>query len=198
MMRPIRYPVRVGERMKASAALGTAIMVAGCVVGYVTALQALGHAGTGPAPGNENWTQGIVNAKDTYAVYALGHFREDGLLPPPRSTMYFSRVKDDEGNSLRGNCAYEVSGPAPQARWWSISAEAAGQAANGTAFTAGNAVLANDDSFKLALSRKPMAGNWLAPPDVGAMQVLLVLNEPYAPAKNTKLALPNVKRLGCE
>ncbi len=177
---------------------GTAMLVAGAVAGYVTALQALGHAGTGPAPGNANWTQGIVNPKDAYAVYALGHFRNDGLLPPPHATLYFTRLADDEGNGLRGNCSYEVSGPAPQARWWFVSAGAPAAPATAVAFTAGNAVLAGDDTLKLSISRRPSPGNWLAAPDVGAMQVTLVMNELYIQSKNYKLVLPALKRLACE
>ena len=178
--------------------IGPAIILAGAVFGYITALQALGHAGTGPAPGNRDWTQGIVNDKDAYTVYALAHFRNDGFLPPPRSSFYFTRFKDDAGDNLRGNCTYELSGNEPQARWWSVSAGAVGAPTSANAFTAGDAVLQSDGTFVLALSHKPVPGNWLVTPDVGTMQVSIVLNEPNTQAKGFKLALPRLKRLGCE
>ena len=178
--------------------LGSALMIAGAVAGYVTALQALGHAGTGPAPGHDRWTQGIVNPKDAYTIYALGHFHIEGFLPPPHATLYFTRAADDDGNALRSSCIYQLSGPAPQARWWFFSAGPLGDSASASSFSAGQAVLNADDGLSLAIGRKPQPGNWIAPPDSGKMQITLVMHEPYAQMKSYKLVLPGVKRLGCD
>jgi hypothetical protein len=177
---------------------GSAVLVAGAVAGYVTALQALGHAGTSQAVENNKWMTSRVDEKDSHAIYALGHFRNEGFLPPPRTTLYFTRLQDDEGSSLRGDCAYEISGPALQARWWSVIAAPASSPAMAKAFTAGNAVLPADDSLRITLSRKAYPGNWLQPPAGNTLRVSLVLNEPYVAAKSFKLVLPQLKRLACE
>jgi hypothetical protein len=175
--------------------LGSAILLVGAVIGYLTGINALGRAGQASVDGK--WVQGLVNAKDAYALYAIGHFRQEGSLPPSHAVLYFTRLVDDEGNGLRSGCVYKLSGPQPPARWWSISASAPGGGPHAT-FAARDAVLTADDQFSLAISRRAAPGNWLAIDDVGNLQIALVMNEPYPLAKSAKLVLPNVKRMGCE
>lgn len=37
-------------------------------------------------------------------------------------TIYFEATKDAEGQPLTAACDYELKGPAPEARWWSVTA----------------------------------------------------------------------------
>ena len=56
----------------------------------------------------------------TRARVALG-----GLLAlGPEETVYYVATTDDAGSPLRAHCRYRVTGPAPTARWWSVTAYA--------------------------------------------------------------------------
>ena len=177
--------------------IGSAVLLAGAVAGYITGQQSLDRAGQAAVP-DSKWIQELLNPKDTYALYAAGHFRSRGLLPPSRATRLYAREVDDEGNSLRSSCSYQVSGHEPEARWWSINVAPVGGASIASSFTARDVVLTGDDEFSLAISKHASPGNWLQPTELGAMQVILILNEPYPPTKNVGVALPALKRLACE
>ncbi|MDE2383055.1 MAG: DUF1214 domain-containing protein [Alphaproteobacteria bacterium] len=175
--------------------LGSAFLLGGAVVGYLTGVNALSRSGQVAADGK--WMQGRVDPKNPNALYALGHFRQDGLLPPANGALFYTRLVDDDGNSLRSSCSYQLSGPQPAARWWSVSA---GDVAGGKAasFSARDAVLTSDDQLNLALTRRAAPGNWLALPDVGTLRVALVIDEPYPTPKGGAVPLPSIKKLGCE
>ena len=177
---------------------GSVILLAGVAVGYVTGLQALGEASRTSVGSNSKWTQERINPKDTYAIYAVGHFLSNGLLPPERGMSYYTRTADEDGNGLRSSCTYQLSGPEPRARWWSVRAAPSGNPGAAVTFSARDAILSGDDNFTLSISHRTQPGNWLAVPDFGAMQVFLVLNEPYPLAKDETLKLPLLKRIACE
>ena len=177
--------------------LGTAILAVGAVVGYVTGQQSLGRSGQVSLAGSK-WTQELVNPKDNFALYAVGHFRSNGLLPPSRATQLYAREVDEDGASLRGSCVYQLSGHEPFARWWSVSTSDAGSMSAKKSFTSRDAVLTGDDQFSLAISRHAAPGNWLQPDEVGSMRVTLVLNEPYTAGKTPAPALPELKKVFCE
>jgi len=60
---------------------GPAVLVAGAVAGYVAGVQSLGRAGQYTVD-KTSWKREITDPKDPWLVYALGHFRSQGLLPP--------------------------------------------------------------------------------------------------------------------
>lgn len=177
--------------------IGSAVLLVGAVAGYITGQQALGRAGQVPVP-DSKWVQDILNPKDTYALYAAGHFRSTGLLPPSRATLLYTREVDEDGTSLRSSCSYQLSSHEPEARWWSVNVAPAGGAPVVASFTARDAILTNDSDFSLTISKHASPGNWLQPNEFGAMRVILILNEPYTSVKAPGVALPVLKRLGCE
>ncbi len=175
------------------------MMVVGALAGYVSAVQTLSHSGTRVLAEDAHWRQVLVDAKDPYALYALGHFMQDQVLPPQNSTRLYERSVDDDGKSLRSECSYVLAGPAPQARWWSVGLGAAGGAAGAAGISARDVILTGDDQLTLHISKHPLPGNWLAMPDLGNMRVSLVLNEVYAASKGLKpMQLPSIQKLGCE
>ena len=176
--------------------LGSATLLVGAVIGYLTGVNSLGQAGQAVAGGH--WTSWVINAKSNFALYSIGHFRQQGALPPSQATKFYTRLVDDDGASLRGACSYELSGMEPAARWWSISAGAPNSSTFDATFTARDAVLTGDGQLNLAISRRASPGNWLALKDRGALLLTLVLNEPYPAGKESKFELPALKRLGCE
>ncbi len=177
--------------------IGSAVLLAGAVAGYVTGQQSLGRAGQVSVSGSK-WTQEVLDPKSSRALYAAGHFRSAGLLPPTRSTRLYTRQVDEEGNSLRSSCSYQLSGHEPDARWWSVNVAPAGSSAAAASFTARDAVLTGDGEFSLAISKWASPGNWLQLEELGAMQVILIMNESYPISKTASAALPTLKRLVCE
>lgn len=84
-------------------------------------LQRSAGLGVAVGPWRTSTLAGSVDA-DLYtrARVALG-----GLLALNRSeTMYYVAQVDSAGHALRSRCTYRVSGPAPRARWWSVTAYA--------------------------------------------------------------------------
>ena len=181
--------------MKSS--IGSAVLLAGAVAGYVTGQQSLGRAGE-VAVADSKWVREILSPKDTYALYAAAHFRSMGQLPPSRATQLYKRQEDDEGNGLRSSCSYQLSGHEPEARWWSVNVAPAGGASAVASLTARDVVLTNDGEFSLAISKRAATGNWLQTSEIGNMRIILILNEPYPTGKAKGAELPTLKRLACE
>ena len=178
--------------------IGATFIVAGIAAGYITGLQALSRSGTVTAPDGSKWFQEVVNPKDPYSIYSVGHFRADGMLPPPHSAQLFSRLQDDDGKNLRGDCSYHLSGAALPARWWAISASPAGSPSQAISSNAGEIILTGDDRFELTLSRRAAAGNWLALPESANLKLMLTLQEAYDKDKRGPVSLPTLVKVACE
>ncbi len=177
--------------------LGSTLLVLGVVVGYVSAQQSLGRAGLAPVADEPQWQQAVASPKDPYVIYAIGHFISDGFLPPPTSAQVYVRKTDDDGNSLRSDCAYSLVGAVPQARWWAVKIGTV--APNVKMLSARDAILSSTDQLQIGIAKHQTPGNWLAMPQTSPIELSLVLNEPYALAKNAKrLPLPALKKIECE
>ncbi len=177
--------------------LGSTLLVLGVVVGYISAQQSLDRAGLKPVAGEPQWQQAVASPKDPYVIYSIGHFIADGFLPPPTSAQVYVRKVDDDGNSLRNDCTYSLLGAAPQARWWALKIGSA--APNLAMLSARDAILSGTDQLEIGIAKHQTPGNWLAMPQAGAIELSLVMNEPYALAKNAKpLPLPALKKIECE
>lgn len=177
---------------------GPAVLVAGAVAGYVAGVQSLGRAGQHAVGEGGRWKQETTDPKDPWLVYALGHFRSMGQLPPGRETAFYTRDIDDDGSELRSSCTYALNGQEPQARWWSVSAMAASEPQKTISLTAGDAVLTGEKELKVTISKRMQPGNLLLVPDFGSMRVALVMNAPYPPGKDDKVTLPSLKKAACE
>jgi len=177
---------------------GAAFLVAGVAGGYITGMQALSRAGTMPAPDGSKWVQEVVNQKDPYNIYAIGHFKSEGQVPPPRSAQLFSRIVDEDGKALRGDCSYQLSSAAFPARWWAVNVIALGSSLPAVSSTAADVVITGDERLDINLSRHVATGNWLATPDASALKVTLTLHEPYDKNKKGVLNLPTLSKVSCE
>jgi hypothetical protein len=82
-------------------------------------LTRVGPSGIDTGAWRVNLLAGSPNA-DAYtrARVALGAL----LALDRRETLYYIARTDDRGEPLRSNCRYRLSGPAPAARWWSVTA----------------------------------------------------------------------------
>jgi hypothetical protein len=177
--------------------IGSAFLVLGAVAGYISAQQSLSRYGLKPVADEPHWQQAVVNPKDPYMVYAIGHFIVDGFLPPPTSAQIYTRKTDDDGNSLRQECSYTLVGLAPQSRWWTVKVGNAAQSMN--MLSARDAILSGTDQLQIGISRRQTPSNWLPMPQTNPIELSLVMNEPYSLAKNAKPSpLPSLKKVECE
>ena len=169
-------------------------LLAGVVLGVISAINALGSVGLKPVAPTSKWSEWQLNGASTTLVYALGHFLGDGQLPPPKSARYFVRNTDEDGNRLRADCIYVVEGKITPARWWTMSAAAAGTEAPKSELSAGEAILSQDNTLKLTISARPAPGNWIVPADSGGLALRFIVNEPVL---GQDISLPTITKSGC-
>jgi hypothetical protein len=120
----------------------------------------------------------------TRARVALG-----GLLALHRSeTMYFLAGQDSQGRPLRRHCAYRVSGVAPQALWWSLTAYADDHFLfpddqRRYSINSATAVLNDQGRFQVRVGQPAPAGTelpWLPTPGQGGLLLALRVYKPSA------------------
>lgn len=69
------------------------------------------------------WRSEVLAGSVDAGPYTRARVALGGLLAlGPEETLYFVAQRDDAGRPLRAACVYRVSGPAPEARWWSVTA----------------------------------------------------------------------------
>ena len=188
---------------------GLVRFVAFCFVGTLLGLITAQHAVSG--------RYGVVSdAKGAWTVwpratdakidpYTRAHHLSHGLVPSNRfDTVEYEARVDGTGRTLDEDCTYLVSGPMPQARWWSLSALASGDDAETESdsrhgLVSGQLVFEADQSFRVAVSRELQAGNWLRPPESGQLVLLLRLYTPASAVLRRPLAaeLPSIERQVC-
>lgn len=68
------------------------------------------------------WTVDLDAGSEDAGFYQRGVTAVQGLLALAREeAVYFVATEDSEGQGLRGDCAYEVSGGALPSTWWSLT-----------------------------------------------------------------------------
>ena len=136
----------------------------------------------------------------TRAVIAL-----KALLALDRSeTLYYVAERDDAGKPLRSRCNYRVTGKPPDARWWSVTANADDlylfDAPNRQFSLNGDtAVLGSDGSFDLTTGPQPIVGtHWLpTPSERGVVLALRLYNpSPAVQANPAGIVPPSIQPLG--
>ncbi|TDP48808.1 DUF1214 domain-containing protein [Zavarzinia compransoris] len=136
----------------------------------------------------------------TRAVVALG-----ALLALSRSeTIYFIARADDQGEPLRGNCTYELSGRDLPARWWSVTLYAGDHflIANPEqrwSFNDANLAREADGSFRLTIARDQAPGNWLPSGTADRLVLLARLYNPQGTVATdpATAVLPTITRKAC-
>jgi hypothetical protein len=126
-------------------------------------------------------------------------------------TMYYVATTDSAGRALRSRCRYRISGPAPAARWWSVTAYAEDRflfpnAERRYSLNGGTAPLDARGHFAFESGPTSPAGNppavpWLPTPGDRGLSFTLRLYNPSAglAAAPALLAAPTIERLGsCE
>jgi len=197
------------DRNEAAVVKGLVRFVAFCFIGTLIGLISAQHAVSGRfgvvSETRGAWTAwpGAPSAK--VDPYTRAHHLSYGLVPSNRfDTVEYEARVDDAGRALDEDCTYLVSGPIPQARWWSLSAlapddteEAAGEPRRG--LVSRQLVFEADGSFRVAVSRELQPGNWLRPADSGQLVLLMRLYTPVSAVLRQPLSadLPSIERQVC-
>ena len=168
-------------------------ILSGLGFGVITAIYALNSVGLKPVEGGQGWQEWRLGDNDHTLPYSLGHFLGNGQVPPPKAARFYVRERDDDGNVLSSNCVFEISGPSIPARWWSLSA---GEK-EASVLSAGQAMLDEAGNLKAVVSRHPLPGNWLTPPDSNSFTLTYIVTEPLKQKNDAKLVLPHVKKASC-
>lgn len=177
---------------------GALFIFAGAVAGAVSAnifIDGVGSAAVDGAPGWRVWNETAAAGSDPYA---LAHFLLLGEVPPasPQAAEFFTS-RDSIGEHISASCTYEISGPPPEVRWWSLVAEPTNGGGGRTGFQSDNAVVEASGQLVIRASLHPQPGNWLKPPDAGALTFRLVVAAPASgPARDAEPRF-TVKRTDC-
>lgn len=125
-----------------------------------------------------------------------------GLLALDRSeTIYFVARTDNQLRPLRARCTYKVSGSAPAARWWSITA----YADDHFLFNAPNRKFSftSDGEFSFTTGPQETAGKqWLPTPGDRGLELMLRLYQPDATLQaasasaSASLRAPDIELVG--
>lgn len=184
--------------------------VAFCFLGTLLGLVSAEHAVSGRigivSETKGAWTAWPRAADARIDPYTRAHHLSFGLVPSNRfDTVEYEARMDDAGRALDADCIYVVSGPAPQARWWSLSALALDDRAEMVSephvgLVSGQLIYEADRSFRVTVSRELQAGNWLRPPEGGPLVMNLRLYTPAAAVLQRPLSaeLPSVERQVCQ
>ena len=71
------------------------------------------------------WRADLLAGSAGAGLYTRARVAVNAVLALDRSeTIYFLATHDDQGEPLRAECRYRLSGVAPNAAWWSITAYA--------------------------------------------------------------------------
>jgi hypothetical protein len=138
--------------------------------------------------------------------YARADLARSGALPlATNEGLTFAATTDDTGYRLVGNCDYRVAGPAPAARFWTLTVRGPDghvttDPARRLAFTSAEVVRDLDGGFAMELAATARPGNWLPLAGAGPLTLWLRLYDtPLAgnAGEIASAALPSIKRLSC-
>ena len=164
----------------------------GAFAGWISARSMIENLPLKAVAGIDSWRE-YNGADELLLPYAVGHFSSRGELPPPNVARYFHRTVDDDGNSLRGECIYEVKGRLLPARWWSMAI--ANPRGERSVIAAGDVMRESDGSLILSLAPFPVPGNRLTSPPGSQLTFSYVIqpDTPDAPVAS----LPALRKVRC-
>jgi len=144
------------------------------------------------------WKGNILTGSSSADDLSRARVALSGLLALDRSeTIYFVAHTDSQLRPLRSRCTYKISGVAPSARWWSISA----YAEDHFLFDAANRKFSfsSDGAFAFTTGPQNTAGmEWLPTPGDRGLELVLRLYQPDASlqASPALLRAPDIELVG--
>jgi hypothetical protein len=156
------------------------------VVGLGSAWLAVSHGG-GATVAAGAWQSQVLAGSVKADPYTRARVALGGLLAlGPEETLYYVAETDAAGKPLLARCRYRVMGPAPSARWWSVTAYAADRflfadPEHRYSINHASPVLPPGQVTLVTGPTPPASGPWLPTPGEGGLLLVLRLYQP-APA----------------
>lgn len=188
-----------------SLALGIVLsLVLATIVGIGSAAWVIFRPPVMPVIRNGSWITNLQVGSAAANIYVRAHIALTGLFAlNKKETIYYRATVDDEGERLRADRDYVVTGADIPARWWGIMLygqdnHLIANAADRYSFNMGNLEREPDGTFRIHLSRQPQAKNWL--PAGARDQRLSFSLKVYNPAPEVyrdpaAVALPRISRV---
>lgn len=177
-------------------------IVIGGTAGWMSTDKALGAGGVR----NGGWTTALNYGTSGTDARTRAIVARRGILAlPSTETVYWNASTDRDGKRLDGSCTYAMTGPALDARWWSVTyyddkGYLVANPANIWSFSGASITEAEKSGWRVTISpAKPAQGHWL--PSAKGQNFDLTLRM-YNPGEGfraapEKAALPVIKREAC-
>lgn len=138
--------------------------------------------------------------------YTDARIAVDGKVPLGGAEgVLFTAIEDEDGEALRRQCDYRISGRMPPSRYWTLTAQ--DSAGSDITDRLGNVKpviseygLWNDGRIDITVGAvRRGGGSWLASSGRGAMQLSLHLYDAQVTGTGTvgEIRIPTIERLGC-
>ena len=181
-----------------------AALVVGTLVGlfltWITVVRPMLPAGISDGPWRTNLRNGDA-AGDPYTRARVALHRP--LALNRTETIYYTAVRDSDGDRLDGRCIYELSGRDPDARWWSITAYGPNERlipnpGNRYSISKTSIVYDANGDFTMRVGGAQAGANWipLCPGRV-SLNLRLYNPGPLVSLDPAHTALPAITRVAC-
>lgn len=138
--------------------------------------------------------------------YSRARLARNGELPLGAGEgLALYAANDGNGRTLSGRCTYEIEGQTPPARLWTMGLETPeGRPLPAkrtmTAIGSESVVRQSDGSFRIVVSPRPQAGNWLSSAGAGDIRVVVRLYDTTARTLTelTDFSVPDIRLRGCQ
>jgi hypothetical protein len=180
------------------------VSIGGLALGLISAQQIIDGYGSFFTKQSGPWTSWPSAGTRSSNPYVRAHFLTHDRLPVSQfETTEFETTTDSNGRTLDANCTYEITGPMPKTRWWSLYSYASDSRDRNIARTSTNSqqVLTDaDGKFRIYMSLDPQTGNWIVP--AGESDLVIVLRH-YNPVQSITNqfsfeGLPGIIRKDCQ
>ncbi len=150
------------------------------------------------------WKTNLLAGSAQSGPYRRAFVAAHGLFALNRSeSAYYTADADSDGVPLSGHCRYELAGPEPQARWWSITAYGADDylipnPAHRYSVSKTAVVREGDGTIRVQVGGEAGGANWI-PTGSGPFSLTLRLYNPGAEVitNPAHAALPAIKKVAC-
>jgi hypothetical protein len=139
--------------------------------------------------------------------YTTAKVSRDGTIPLGATEgLAFEAMTDNQGETLTFKCDYTISGITPPSKLWTITVyNQDGQVVqptkgNKSALSSSKLLRFPDGSFRISVSRKPQAGNWLSISGEGNFYFVLRVYDTPVTSTSGQInpQMPNIIRQDCE
>ena len=139
--------------------------------------------------------------------YSRARFARQGYLAIGQAEgIVFTAMRDSLGLPLSSSCTYQVEGPIPPSRLWTLHTAQQEIGEPGSSASAGAALHSlailrrEDGSFDIPVSRHPAPGNWLRVDGSGPFALVLTLYDTAVAttSRAVDVDLPLIRRLACD